>query len=224
MDDSNIVKHLLHTLVTKVELSLSSPLVELVPESGQENKKHSLVPGVDISIDCGRKQVFDNIDYEQHVHHMSEDHQNTLYHWTSYMSVENRVPGNHLPDEKPQGRLEDMENGKFIPNRVEHLEQRNNYKVLVSKVLTQYIPCLNFLSAVTLKHIPHRHSEETSKATKMVCIVLNCIILYHRFIQPLIHKKQHFRTKQCTSVNITTVMLPLKWFPKPVHTSVIMNS
>ncbi len=43
----------------------------------------------------GRKQIFDNIDYEQKVHHMTEEHQNTLTHWTSYMTTENRIsPGN----------------------------------------------------------------------------------------------------------------------------------
>ena len=42
----------------------------------------------------GRKQIFDNIDYEQKVHHMTEEHQNTLTHWTSYMTTENRIsPG-----------------------------------------------------------------------------------------------------------------------------------
>ncbi len=42
----------------------------------------------------GRKQIFDNIDYEQKVHHMTEEHQNTLSHWTSYMTTENRIsPG-----------------------------------------------------------------------------------------------------------------------------------
>ncbi len=36
-------------------------------------------------IDLGRKLIFDNIDYEQKVRHMTEEHQNTLVHWTSYM-------------------------------------------------------------------------------------------------------------------------------------------
>ena len=43
VDNSSIVKDLSHTLVTKVESLLSSPLVKLVPELNQENKERSLV-------------------------------------------------------------------------------------------------------------------------------------------------------------------------------------
>ena len=43
VDNSSIVKDLSHTLVTKVESLLSSPLVKLVPELNQENKECSLV-------------------------------------------------------------------------------------------------------------------------------------------------------------------------------------
>ena len=43
-------------------------------------------------IDCGQKQVFDNIDYEQHVYHMSEDSQNTLYQWTLCRKLSTRNP------------------------------------------------------------------------------------------------------------------------------------
>ena len=43
LDDSSIVKDPSHTLVTKVESSLSSPMVKFVPELNQENKECSLV-------------------------------------------------------------------------------------------------------------------------------------------------------------------------------------
>ena len=99
-------------------------------------------------IDCGQKQVFDNIDYEQHVDHMRVKIIRTLC--ISGHCVENRVPGIHLSNEKPQGILKDMENGKLISNRMEHLEQLNNYKLLVSKILMQYIPFLNFIKYLLL--------------------------------------------------------------------------
>ena len=121
-------------------------------------------------IDMGRKQTFDNIDYLQTVHHMNEEHQNIIHHWTSYMSTENRISGNHLPEGSPQSRLEDMENGKCIPDRVEHCFQRQNYVHLVSKICTEHMPCLQFLSSQVPKHMHHRYSEQTSKPTKTVSL------------------------------------------------------
>ena len=65
-----------------------------------------------ITPDCGRKTTFDNIDYHQNVHYMSEDHQNIDKHYVTYTSTENRVSGNHLSDQTPLGGIKEMENGK----------------------------------------------------------------------------------------------------------------
>ena len=118
--------------------------------------------------DMGRKQVFDNIDYQQVVHHMDEEHQNLLHHWTSYMSTENRVSGNHLPDCQPQGKLEDMENGKCIPNHAEHRKQRQSYIHLISRICSENITCLKPLMSSLPKHIPHVYTEQMSHPIETV--------------------------------------------------------
>ena len=118
--------------------------------------------------DEGRKQTFDNIDYQQVVHHMNEEHQNMLHHWTSYMSTENRISGNHLTDDVPQGGSEDMENGLCIPNRQEHRTQRQNYIRLVSRICVEHISYLKPLSCMLPKHIPHVYSEQASQPTETV--------------------------------------------------------
>ena len=84
------------------------------------------------------------------------------------MSTENIVPGNHLPDDKPQCDPVDMENGKCIPDKVEHPSQRSNYIFLVSTVVVENMLCLEFLADVVLKYMPHLYSEETAKGTKTV--------------------------------------------------------
>lgn len=55
----------------------------------------TLPASMDDKIDIRRKLILDNIGYEQKVHHMMEEHQNNLVHWTSYMSTENRVTGKY---------------------------------------------------------------------------------------------------------------------------------
>ena len=47
-------------------------------------------------IDDGRKIVFDNFDFNQKVHHMSESHQNIDKHWVTHMCTENQVSGIQL--------------------------------------------------------------------------------------------------------------------------------
>ena len=60
--------------------------IEIIPE--KSNKC--------IVQDGGRKFLFDNIDYRQEIHHMTEEHQNIDAHCLTFMSVESCVSGNHL--------------------------------------------------------------------------------------------------------------------------------
>ena len=72
--------------------------------------------------DQGRKIVFDNFDFNQKVHHMSESHQNIDKHWVAHMCTENRVSGNHLSmEERSKKTILEMDNGKCIPDSAEHL-------------------------------------------------------------------------------------------------------
>ena len=60
------------------------------------NPPSSLIPK-----DKGRKIVYDNFDFQQKVHGMTEAHQNPDIHWVTHLAVENRVYENHLSTEKP---------------------------------------------------------------------------------------------------------------------------
>ncbi|XP_065071471.1 uncharacterized protein LOC135696119 [Rhopilema esculentum] len=123
-----------------------------------------------------QKIVFDNIDYQQHVHYMSESHQNPFYHWVSYMSTENRISASHLVQNEPQKCLDDMPNSMFLPNKIDHSKQRQDYIFLTARLCTEYIECLKPLGGVVRKHMPHKHSKETFNATKTVfhgCIYEN---------------------------------------------------
>ncbi len=71
-----------------------------------------------IAPDVGRKLVFDNIDYRHEVHYMTEEHQNVDNHCVTLMAVENRVSGNHLNNQQPEGGVMKLENGKCIPSSI----------------------------------------------------------------------------------------------------------
>lgn len=118
----------------------------------------------------GFSVVVDNWDLRQEVRHMTSDHQNTDIHWVNHNIVENRVSGNHLPDDKPVKNIMDVENKDLIPSIVDHKELYNNYLVHIQRILTKRIPSLEGLSSNVPKHIKHKHSEEMSKKSKKVFI------------------------------------------------------
>lgn len=140
------------------------------PSQGQHatpNACEEPSPHVVVEADKGRKLVFDNFDFRQQVHHMTQDHQNVDVHWVSHMAVENRVSGNHLPYDRPVCQIQDLENGQCLPGRHEQHLQRENYITLTERAIVQ-IPCLSFLKGVVVQHIPHHYSKEMSETSSTV--------------------------------------------------------
>ena len=131
----------------------------------------------DLQPDAGRKVIFDNFDFKQNVHHMTETHQNTDHHWVSHMCTENRVSGNHLSTTRPkESSIMDIDNGKFIPSREEHVVQRQNYATLVSQIIVRNIVCLHFLSQCAPKHIKHEYQAQMMKKTETVCLIIKLYV------------------------------------------------
>ena len=118
--------------------------------------------------DVGRKLVFDNIDYRQEVHYMTHEHQNNDAHCVTYMSVANRVSGNHLSHVRPGGSVLNLENGKCLPSVRDNVRQRENYIALIGRIISAKIKCLQFLQDVSVGHIPHLYRREMSAKSNVV--------------------------------------------------------
>lgn len=118
-----------------------------------------------------RKIVIDNFDFRTQVHDMTEDNQNVDNHWVSVASTENRIVCNLLSDQpKPTERLMQIENGVFLPSGKEYDLQRQNYIVICGRIACKYINDLKIFEEVTIPHIKHAYSMETSKPTDTVSI------------------------------------------------------
>jgi hypothetical protein len=122
--------------------------------------------------DKGRKITFDNVDYHQDVHYMTEEHQNIDKHYVTAMATENRVSGKHLSDKPPADGILQMENGICLPSPLENTKQRDNYIILAERILATKVPCLSYLSDVTTPHIPHAYSKEMNEKTETVSEIL----------------------------------------------------
>ena len=121
-----------------------------------------------VQADTGWKLVFDNLDYTQEVHWMTEEHQNVDCHYVTAMRTENRVSGNELSDDPPTVGVLGMENGKCLPSNIDNARQRDNYLKVVERILVNNIPCLAFLSDVCTGHIKHNYSHEMVDKTNTV--------------------------------------------------------
>ena len=119
-------------------------------------------PQVD-SPDTSRKLVFDNLDYTQEVHWMTEGHQNIDCHYITAMSTENRVSGNELSPVPPLHGMMGIENGKCVPLNLDIARQLDNYIKLVERIIVSNIPCLEYLSDVCTRHIQHKYRHEMTK-------------------------------------------------------------
>ncbi|XP_028404057.1 uncharacterized protein LOC114526731 isoform X1 [Dendronephthya gigantea] len=146
-------KDILHSVKEQGEF-MEQRAAQINPDAhGQQNNRC-------FTQDVGRKLVFDNIDYHQEVHRMTEDHQNVDKHCVTVMAIENRVSGNHLGEEQPKDGILKLQNGKCLPSCRDNQKQRDNYIALVGRVISTNIKSLEFLSDAAVHHIPHMYTKE----------------------------------------------------------------
>ena len=102
------------------------------------------------------------------MHDITGDHQNIDTHECAVAFVPNRVNNDSLSKDSPQRSLKDFDNANFLCNQLEHKLQRDNYIVLVERIITSDVKSLNFFQDVVTKHIIHAHSRDTAKKCHMV--------------------------------------------------------
>jgi hypothetical protein len=114
---------------------------------------------------------FDNVDTYVQVHSMTEDHQNIDSHECIKAFVPNRVSGYPLQFDNPQADVNSTDNGTFIFDKSDHVLQRQNYIILVQKIICEDIDCLSIFKDVVCRHILHKHSKELSGKVDMVIAI-----------------------------------------------------
>ena len=112
--------------------------------------------------------MIDNFDLRQEVKDMTADNQNKDFHWTNHNCIKNRVSGSHLANENPCCKLSDLPNGSVLPQAKDHINNREDYIVLVERIIVDYIPSSSFLKSSVQKHIPHMYSKEMAQPTTKV--------------------------------------------------------
>lgn len=117
---------------------------------------------------------------------MNENNQNVSTHHTVKVAVFDRViPPKELSATRPKCTIEELDDSAFLCSSAEHVKQRLNYIVMVSRILTEYVKCMEPLKSEVIQHIAHDHSKEMRKKSHKVSLtILNWVLLdfEHRII------------------------------------------
>lgn len=122
--------------------------------------------------------VGDNYDTTVHASHMTVDHQNLSLHCFQFLGVLDRIDFSHLPNDRPIGDVLKLCISTFLPDVGDCLKFRENYAILIGRVLVKKLPFFKIFEDCTPKHIEHKYSEAMSKKSEIVCLVYICMNLY----------------------------------------------
>ena len=114
--------------------------------------------------------VGDNIDYEIHARVQSQKHLNRSIHWTHQFAVLDRVQDPQLDSHSSQKPVSDIQFVELLPDKDVMENLVRNWAVIVSRVVTKYLPAFRSFRDVVVRHIPHEYSKEMSQKSNSVLV------------------------------------------------------
>ena len=109
----------------------------------------------------------DNVDKKRKVRDLRSDHQGQMIHMFSILVGKSRTPAPELPRLGRGCNLAVVPADVFLPSADDVRKVKENLIVLVSRVLTQYLPALAPLAKVVPKHIEHLYLKEMSMKSEV---------------------------------------------------------
>ena len=114
--------------------------------------------------------VLDNIDWEEKVHDMRKDNQNTSVHAVATSIVFNRIPNEDLPDSEPQQDLRKCNVNQLVKVTASEMECiRKRYRSFVQDILFEQFPFFNsFKSSLPNNATYCRYSDEMATKSETI--------------------------------------------------------
>lgn len=109
----------------------------------------------------------DNVDKQQKVRDTRSDHKSTMLHMYSIIVARSRTQGSLLPHTGQVSSLDEVPADFFLPSCDDVNKLRANLIVLVSRMLTEYIPQLASFRKYVTKHIEHCYTKEMSEKSEV---------------------------------------------------------
>jgi hypothetical protein len=113
--------------------------------------------------------VLDNIDWMEKVHDMRSDAQNVDVHAVATSLVFDRVSSKQHPDTGSQKSLKDCDMNELVGLSDEEIcKIRECYKLLVGRILCEYLPAFKFLQGLLPAQLPHANIETMNTKSTVV--------------------------------------------------------
>ena len=105
----------------------------------------------------------DNWDLKVLKGHTRKDIQNDDLHLFASNLIENRVNFSHLPNDRPKGDIVHLPRHKFSLTVSDWKMYAESSKVLVGRILSEFLPKFKWVKSVMPVHIPHKFRKEMAK-------------------------------------------------------------
>ena len=104
---------------------------------------------------------------EENLHKIEQDGTKSV-HWFNLVATNERVTDTSLSDQAPRCSISHIDPSIFLLSSEEIKHFKSEFKVLVLRVLCQYMTEFTELHSFVTNHIPHQHSEQaTAKSQKI---------------------------------------------------------
>ena len=114
--------------------------------------------------------IGDNLDTNEKASRQTSMYCGKSHHWFSLYTVKDRVSGNHLPDELPLADVSELPLSTWLPSISDCVTLRDEFIILVSRVLVRNFTAFDFLKNEVVEHIPHAYSAAMKKKSEIVSI------------------------------------------------------
>ena len=106
----------------------------------------------------GRPQiVLDNFGFKVLANIILTNQRNSDMHWMAHFITFDRIPPDHLNDSKPLvSDIKTFENKEYLLDKRELKNMKSDFSILVSRVLVQFFPCLQYVKNEVVQHISHK--------------------------------------------------------------------
>ena len=111
--------------------------------------------------------IGDNLDCESKARTCTREHQNQSNHWFNLMAMKDAVSGQHLSDYH-QRKMSDVGLHEFFTSSEDMNHIRENFVVLISRMIVKRVPNLYPLRKCVNYHIKHQYSEVMAQKTEEV--------------------------------------------------------
>jgi hypothetical protein len=115
--------------------------------------------------------VFDNFDFRILANILLQNHRNSDMHWIAHYATYDRFATKDLDDTKPLvPDVKSFENVKYLLSPEEMDKMKNEFTILVGRVLVKFFSCMKPISSVIPQHIEHKFSNEMAKKSEIVML------------------------------------------------------